>query len=72
MNKYYTRACNFYFGSTSKKNIKNKLSIPLNGNTLISFDHVEIISRENSKRINIKDIDKLPKNQKINNDNRFN
>ncbi len=65
MNKYYTRACNFYFGSTSKKNIKKKLSIPLNGNILISFDHVEIISRKNSKTINIKDIDKLPRNQKI-------
>ncbi len=65
MNKYYTRACNFYFGSTSKKNIKKKLSIPLNGNILISFDHVEIINRENSKTINIKDIDKLPRNQKI-------
>ncbi len=65
MNKYYTRACNFYFGSTSKKNIKKKLSIPLNGNILISFDQVEIINRENSKTINIKDIDKLPRNQKI-------
>ena len=65
MNKYYTRACNFYFGSTSKENIKKKLSIPLNGNILISFDHVEIINRENSKIINIKDIDKLPRNQKI-------
>ena len=43
MNKYYTRACNFYFGSTSKENIKKKLSIPLNGNILISFDNVEII-----------------------------
>ena len=47
MNKYYTRACNFYFGSTSKENIKKKLSIPLNGNILIYFDHVEIIKREN-------------------------
>ncbi len=65
MNKYYTRPCNFYFGSTSKNNIKKKLSIPLNGNTLISFDKVEIISRKNSKIINIKDIYKLPKNQKI-------
>ena len=65
MNKYYTRACNFYFGSTSKKNIKKKISIPLNGNPLISFDKVEIINRKNSKIINIKDIDKLPKNKKI-------
>ena len=65
MNKYYTRACNFYFGSISKKNIKKKLSIPLNGNSLISFDKVEIINREKNKIINIKDINKLKKNLKI-------
>ena len=46
MNKYYTRACNFYFGSLSQKNIKKKLSIPLNGNILISFDKVEIIKKK--------------------------
>ncbi len=65
MNKYYTRACNFYFGTISKKNIKKKLSIPLNGNSLISFDKVEIINREKNKIINIKDINKLKKNLKI-------
>ena len=64
MNKYYTRACNFYFGSISKKYIKKKLSIPLNGNSLISFDKVEIINREKNKIINIKDINKLKKNLK--------
>ena len=60
MIKYYTRACNFYYGSTSKEKIKKKLSLPLNGNNLISFDTLEIISRKNKKKINIKDI----KNQK--------
>ena len=60
MIKYYTRACNFYYGSTSKEKIKKKLSLPLNGNNLISFDTIEIISRKNKKKINIKDI----KNQK--------
>ena len=60
MNKYYTRACNFYFGTLSKKIFK-KISIPLNGQKLISFDKVEIINRKKSKIINIKDIDKLPK-----------
>ena len=65
MNKYYTKACNFYFGVTSQKNIKEKKSIPLNGQNLISFDKVEIINRERSKIINIKDINKLPKNLKI-------
>ena len=65
MNKYYTKACNFYFGLNSKKNIRKKLSIPLNGNAHISFDKVEIISRKKNKIINIKDIHKLPKIQKI-------
>ena len=65
MNKYYTRACNFYFGLTSKKNIRKKISVPLNGNSLISFDKVEIINRKKSKIINIKDIDRLPKDLKI-------
>ena len=65
MKKYYTKACNFYFGSISKNNIKRKLSVPLSGNKLISFDKVEIINRENSKIINIKDINKLPKNLKL-------
>ncbi len=65
MNKYYTRSCNFYYGSISKENIKKKLSIPLNGNNLISFDKVEIISRKKSKIINIKDINKLSKSLKV-------
>ena len=44
--KYYTRACNFYYGSISKEKIKKKLSLPLNGNNLISFDKIEIITRK--------------------------
>ena len=35
MKKYYTRACNFYFGKTSQKHIKKKQSLPLNGNNQI-------------------------------------
>ena len=46
MIKYYTRACNFYFGSISKEKIKKKKSIPLNGNNLISFDTIEIIIKK--------------------------
>ena len=42
MIKYYTRACNFYYGSFSKEKIKKKQSLPLNGNNLISFDTIEI------------------------------
>ena len=40
------------------------MSIPLNGNNLISFDKIEIINRKKSKIINIKDIHKLSKNLK--------
>ena len=60
MNKYYTRACNFYHGTTSKTYIKKKESIPLNGYSDISFDKIEIINRKKTKIINLKDISKLP------------
>ena len=56
MNKYYTRACNFYYGKTSIKKIKNKSALPLNNNKLISFDTLEIMTRKNTRKINIKDI----------------
>jgi len=60
MIKYYTRACNFYYGSISKEKIKKKLSLPLNGNSFVSFDNIEIITRKYKKRIHIREI----KNQK--------
>ncbi len=60
MKKYYTRACNFYFDKTSKRKIKEKLSFPLGGNDSVSFDSLEIISRKSKKKINIKNINKLP------------
>ena len=50
MEKYYTRACNFYFGKTSKEKIKKNLSFSLGGNSLISFDSIEIISRKSKKK----------------------
>ena len=70
MKKYYTRACNFYYGSKSITLVNQKKSLPLNGNTEISFDQIEIISRNSKKLINIKDIKKLSKIQKkiVNND----
>ncbi len=70
MIKYYTRACNFYFGKLSKFKVKKKLSLPLHGNNLISFDTIEIISRNNTKIINIKEISSLPRliKKKVNND----
>ncbi len=60
MIKYYTRACNFYYGKISKEKIKKKACLPLNGNKLISFDSIEILTRKSKKKINIKDIKKLP------------
>ncbi len=64
MNKYYTRACNFYYGLVSKKNINKKISVSLNGYKKISFDKIQIINRKKTKIINVKDINKLPKNLK--------
>ena len=64
MKKYYTRACNFFYGLNSKKLIKNNLTLPLCGNKDISFNQIEIFIRNNkkikSKIINIKSINKLP------------
>ena len=59
MQKYYTRACNFYFGKISKEKIKKKLSLPIGENASISFDSIEIISRNSTKIINIKKINQL-------------
>ena len=61
MKKYYTRACNFYYNQISKEKIKKKISLPIGGNKLISFDTIELISRNSKiKRLNIKNIRKLP------------
>ena len=64
MSRYYTRACNFYYGKTSKIIVKNKRSLPLNGNNKISFDQIELISRESKKKISIKNLSKLPRSIK--------
>ena len=64
MSRYYTRVCNFYYGSLSKKLVKEKKTFPLNGNDQISFDQLEIISRKSKKKIPIKKINSLPKSQK--------
>ena len=60
MIRYYTRACNFYYGLKSKNLVKKKKALPLNGNSEISFDKIEIISRKSSKTINLNEIHKLP------------
>ena len=64
MVKYYTRACNFYYGSNSRDLIKKKLSLPLSGAKNISFDTLEIITRKSKKKINFKNISKLNNNLK--------
>ena len=65
MTKYYTRACNFYYGNSSIKLVKKKSSLPLGERKTISFDQIEIFSRNKkkitSKIINIKKIKYLPK-----------
>ena len=70
MKKYYTRVCNFYYGNASRKLVKEKKTLPLNGNAEISFDHIEILSRNSKKKIHIKEIKKLSKffKKKINKD----
>jgi len=60
MSRYYTRACNFYYGSKSKKLVNEKKTLPLNGNNKISFDKLEIITRKTKKTIFIHEVDKLP------------
>ena len=61
MPRYYTRACNFYYGNLSKKLVKEKKTISLNGNNLISFDSIELITRKSKKRISINKISSLPR-----------
>ena len=60
MKKYYTRACNFYYGNVSKKLVQKKKTLPLNGIKEISFDKIEILSRNSKKTISIKEMNKLP------------
>ena len=64
MSRYYTRACNFYYGNLSKNFVKKKKSIPLNGNNEISFDQLELISRKSKKKISINKLSSLSKSQK--------
>ena len=64
MPRYYTRACNFYYGKTSKALLKKKKTLPLNGHKEISFDHLELISRKSKKKISINQLSSLPKSLK--------
>ena len=60
MQKYYTRACNFYYNKLSREKVKKKISLPVSGNKSFSFDTIEIITRTNKKKINIRSIKNLP------------
>ena len=70
MSRYYTRLCNFYYGNSSKKLVNINKTIPLNGLKEISFDQIEIITRNSKKKIFINQIKYLPKliKRKINSD----
>ena len=61
MKRYYTRACNFYYGNESISLVRKKKTLPLNGNKEISFGHIEIISRKFKRKISISNLNKLSK-----------
>ena len=66
MRKYYTRACNFYYGNHAKKLVKKKKALTLAGNPNIAFDKLEIFQRKTKKIIKseiytIKEISNLNK-----------
>ena len=64
MQRYYTRACNFCYGNKSKILVNKKKTLPLSNNQLISFDHIEIISRNSKKKFSIKKLNKISKGLK--------
>jgi dihydropteroate synthase len=51
MRKYYTRPCNFYYGNYSRNLVKKGKTLPLAGNSDISFDHLEIFKRNSRGKI---------------------
>ena len=46
MIKYYTRACNFYYGNQAKFLLNKKLALPLCGDKFIAFDKIEIFKEK--------------------------
>jgi len=65
MRKYYTRACNFYYGNQAKKLVKKKRALPLAGNNNIAFDKLEVFERKNKRSIKTT-VYSLPEIKKIN------
>jgi len=43
MSKYYTRACNFYYGKSSLEMLKKKKALPLQGKKELTFETIEIL-----------------------------
>ena len=68
MLRYYTKVCNFYYGSHSRDLVNKKKAYPLHQIKEISFDQIEIISRKSKKKISINQIKYLskPLKKKIN------
>ena len=70
MKKYYTRACNFFYGSNSKYLVKKKiisyLYVVVNLYHLIKLKFFTEKKKVNSKIIDIKNIKKLSKDIKKN------
>ncbi len=68
MLRYYTRACNFYYGKHSVKLVNKRKALPLCQIKEISFDQIEILTRNSKKKIFINQIKKLSKSlrKKIN------
>ena len=64
MLRYYTRACNFYYGNHSIKLVNQKKTLPLCKKKEISFDQIEIITRKSKRRVFINQIKNLSKPQK--------
>jgi dihydropteroate synthase len=60
MKKYYTRACNFFYGKISVELVNQKKTLPLRGNKEISFNKIEIITRNSKKIIGLERLKKLP------------
>ena len=65
MTKYYTRACNFFYGQDSRQLVKRKLTLPLCNDSSISFNQIELFSRNKkivrNKIVDLKNIKNLPK-----------
>ena len=74
MLKYYTRACNFYYGKQAQQLIRTNKALPLCGNKRIAFDTIELFTRKKnsikSKYIRLKEINsqKIKIKQKIKKD----